>query len=134
MKEHAESRAPIALFVYKRLWHTQQTIEALQKNRLAQEIELFIFSDGARGAADAGDVQAVRDYVHRVDGFRHVTVVERGKNVGLADNIISGVTEVVNRYGRIIVMEDDIVTTPYWLDYMNDALDAYEDEPAVWEI
>ena len=134
MKEHAESRAPIALFVYKRLWHTQQTIEALQKNRLAHEVGVVGASEGAGGAGGAGGVEAVRDYVHRVDGFRHVTVVERGKNVGLADNIISGVTEVVNRYGRIIVMEDDIVTTPYWLDYMNDALDAYEDEPAVWEI
>ena len=134
MKEHGRACAPIALFVYKRLWHTRQTIEALQRNVLACESELLIFSDGARGEADAESVQAVRDYMHQVGGFRHVTVVEREENVGLADNIISGVTEVVNRYGRIIVVEDDVVTTPHWLDYMNDALDAYEGEPAVWEI
>jgi len=126
--------APIVLFVYNRPWHTQQTIEALQKNQLASESELFIYRDAAKAKQDQDKVQEVRDYVHLVDGFKKITIVERDKNWGLAKSIIDGVTAIVNQYGKIIVLEDDIVTSPHFLRYMNDALDYYQDEDAVMHI
>jgi hypothetical protein len=126
--------APIALFVYNRLWHTQKTVEALKKNELAAESELFVFSDGARTGADKKKVRAVREYLKKIDGVKKVTVIERDRNLGLSRSIITGVTEIVNQYGRIIVLEDDIVTSPYFLRFMNEALEFYKDEGKVISI
>ncbi len=123
--------APIALFVYNRLWHTQQTVEALANNELAAASELFVFSDGPRSEADREQVQSVREYLKSVTGFKSVNVVEREKNLGCARSITSGVTEIVNRFGQIIVVEDDIVTSPWFLRYMNEALEFYRDEERV---
>lgn len=119
-------RAPIVLFTYNRLWHTQQTVEALQKNLLASESELFIFSDGGKNEDDWKKVYAVREYLHTIDGFKKTHITEQKENKGLANSIIEGVTKIVNKYGRIIVLEDDLVTSKYFLQYMNDALDIYE--------
>lgn len=126
--------APIALFTYNRPVHTRRTIEALQDNALAPESELFIFSDGLRSAADRAAVEEVRDYLKGIGGFRRVSVIERGKNMGLAASIIAGVSEIVTRYGKIIVLEDDMVTSPFFLTYMNDALTLYEEEDRVISI
>ena len=126
--------APIILFVYNRLRHTQRTIEALQKNVLAESTELIIFSDGPKSEADAEKIRSLLKYIKSVNGFKKVDVVERERNLGLAQSILSGVTEVVNNYGRIIVLEDDMVTSPYFLRYMNDALEFYEDEQQVISI
>lgn len=126
--------APIALFCYKRLQHTRQTVEALRKNGLATESELFVFSDGARTEADAGKVREVREYLKTVTGFKSITVVERERNLGLARSIIAGVTEIVEKHGRIIVLEDDMVTSPHFLRYMNEALELYEQEERVISI
>jgi len=123
--------APIALFVYNRLKHTRQTVEALAKNELAADSELFVFSDGPRSEADRHTVQEVREYLKSITGFKTVTVTEREKNYGCARSIVGGITEVVNKYGRIIVVEDDIVTAPYFLRFMNDALEFYRDEEKV---
>lgn len=126
--------APIILFVYNRRWHTQQTIEALQKNALADQSDLIIYSDAAKSDQAGSSVQEVRDYIKIVDGFKSVKIIERDKNWGLAANIIDGVTEVVNQYGKIIVMEDDIVTSPLYLSFMNQMLDFYKDQNKVWHI
>lgn len=126
--------APIVLFVYNRPWHTRQTIEALQKNELASESELFIYSDEAKNDEARRSVDEVRAYVERVAGFKKVTVIKREKNWGLANSIIDGVTKIVNEYGKIIVLEDDLVTSPYFLKFMNDALSFYESEEKVWHI
>jgi hypothetical protein len=126
--------APIALFAYNRLWHTRQTVEALQKNELALQSELIVFSDGPRTEADREKVRSVRNYLKTIAGFRIVIIVERDENLGLAQSIITGVTEIVNRYGRIIVLEDDMVTSPYFLRFMNDALEFYRDEERVISI
>lgn len=126
--------APITLFVYNRPWHTRQTIEALQKNDHATESDLFIYADGPKKAEHAGAVDEVRDFIRGVDGFKSVTIIEREGNWGLARSIISGVTEVVNRIGRIIVLEDDLLTSPFFLRYMNDALDLYDNEERVISI
>lgn len=126
--------APIALFVYNRLWHTKQTIEALQKNELASESELIIHSDGAKGSNNLLKVKVVRDYIGTIGGFKKVTIIEQEANLGLALSIIKGVTKAVNEHGKIIVLEDDMVTSPYFLKFMNDALTFYENEDRVWHI
>ncbi len=126
--------APIVLFVYNRLSHTHRTVESLQKNELAPESDLFIYADGPKKTDHADSVCEVREYIRSIDGFRSVTVVERDENYGLARSVIQGVTEVVNRFGRIIVLEDDLVTSPYFLRYMNDALVIFQDEKQVMHI
>jgi len=118
--------APIVLFVYNRPWHTQQTIEALQNNELASESELFIYADGAKNNKANEGVKEVRNYIKTVDGFSKVVIIERDNNWGLADSIIDGVTQTVNKYGRVIVLEDDLVTSSYFLRFMNDALEVYK--------
>ncbi len=126
--------APIALFVYNRLEHTKKTIEALQKNTLAKRSELFIYSDNAKNKVSQADVNKVREYINNINGFKKITIIERDRNWGLADTIIDGVTKVVNIYGKIVVLEDDLVTSPYFLKYMNNALDFYENEESVASI
>lgn len=126
-----EQLAPIVLFTYNRLQHTKQTIEALQNNVYAADSELFIYSDAPKTENAILDVQAVRDYLYSINGFKNITIIEREENWGLAKNIIDGVTSIVNKYGKIIVLEDDIVTSKYFLKYMNDALKIYETESKV---
>ena len=126
--------APIVLFTYNRLQHTKQTIEALQKNVYASDSELFIYSDAPKNEKAVLEVQTVRDYLHSINGFKKITIIGRNENWGLARNIIDGVTSIVNKYGKIIVLEDDIVTSKYFLKYMNDALKIYEDEPQVMAV
>jgi len=128
------STAPIALFVYKRLWHTRQTIESLAKNQLAGDSKLFIFSDGAKSFEDEKAVNEVREYIKEIKGFKNVSIIERGKNLGLADSIIDGVTTVINRFNKIIVLEDDMVLSKHFLRYMNEALDMYENADDVISI
>ena len=126
--------APIVLFVYNRLDHTKQTLEALQKNELAQESELFIYSDAAKNNDNILQVKIVREYIKTIDGFKNITIIEREKNWGLANSIIDGVTNIINQYGKIIVLEDDLVTSPYFLKFMNEALEFYKDEKKVWHV
>jgi len=126
--------APIALFVYNRLVHTRQTVEALLQNELAKESDLIFFSDAPRSEAQAGAVYEVRHYIRQVDGFKSITIVERDSNLGLANSIIDGVTCLCNEYGRVIVLEDDLVVTPHFLDFMNRGLDKYENEQQVIQI
>lgn len=126
--------SPIVLFVYNRPWHTRQTVAALQKNVLANLSDLFIYSDGPKDEQTEKTVQEVRKYIHTIDGFKTVTIREREKNMGLAGSIVDGVTAVVNEYGRVVVLEDDLVTSPSFLRYMNDALNLYEHEEKVISI
>jgi hypothetical protein len=126
--------APIALFVYNRPWHTRQTVEALQKNEIVECSDLFIFADAAKNPESFSAVKEVREYIKTVGGFYSVNIIERDRNFGLADSIIDGVTKVVNQYGKIIVLEDDLVTSSCFLTYMNEALDLYQNERKVWHI
>lgn len=126
--------APIALFVYNRIWHTKQTIESLQRNEMAEANELFVFSDGPKFGNDREKVSDVREYCKTITGFKRVTLIERQQNLGLAQSIITGVAEIVNCYGRIIVLEDDMISSPYFLRFMNEALEFYKDEEKVISI
>lgn len=128
------SPAPIVLFVYNRPAHTRRTIEALQKNALAAESDLYIFSDAAKTQEQFQSVADVRTYIKNVSGFKSVVIVERDINFGLARSIIDGVSSVVNTYGKIIVLEDDLETSPAFLEYMNGALSAYEKHEKVMHI
>lgn len=126
--------APIALFVYQRLAHTQKTIAALAKNPLASLSELHIYSDAAKTPQDQDSVNAVRAWLPDITGFKAVHITEAKTNLGLANSIIQGVTQLVRSHGKVIVVEDDLVTSPYFLTYMNDALLLYQDDPKVASI
>ena len=126
--------APIILFTYNRPAHTRRALESLRRNTLAAESELFVYSDAARDEADREAVAEVRRIIHGAKGFKAVHIVERDENQGLARNIIDGVTRVTDRYGRVIVLEDDLVVAPHFLRFMNDALETYKDEPRVGHI
>lgn len=123
--------APIALFTYNRADHTRQAVESLLKNEEAKYSELFIFSDGAKTPEKQKGVDENRAYIHTVSGFKSVTIIEREKNWGLANSLIAGITEIVNKYGRVIVVEDDLILSPYFLQFMNEALEKYKEEDRV---
>lgn len=126
--------APIVLFTYNRLSEAQQTIEALQKNYLSSKSELFIFSDGAKDAKGKQKVEQVRSYLKTITGFENISIKESLVNKGLAKSIIDGVTEIINKYGKVIVLEDDLITSPNFLDFMNLALDFYIESKEVISI
>jgi hypothetical protein len=126
--------SPIALFVYNRPGHTRQTVEALLANTLANQTPLHVFSDAPRNEAASQAVAEVRSYIRSIAGFKSVTIIERETNFGLARSIIDGVTGLCEEYGRVIVMEDDLITSPHFLSYMNEALTRYEHEDRVMQI
>jgi hypothetical protein len=129
-----QNLAPVALFVYNRPEHTRRTISYLQKNLLADESRLFIFSDAPKTEADKAKVDEVRHLVKEVTGFKSVKIIERKSNLGLAESIISGVTQLVNEYDKIIVFEDDLLSSPYTLQYFNEALTRYKNEEKVMHV
>ena len=125
---------PILLFTYNRPSHTRQTLEALLNNKLCAESELFVFSDGYKNETDKKDVLAVRKIIHSIDGFKQIHLIENAHNLGLAKNIIEGVTQVINEYGKVIVLEDDLVTSPWFLTFMNEALEKFEQEEKIGHV
>ena len=143
--------APIALFTYNRADHTKQAVESLLKNAEAKYSDLFIFSDGPKNEKAVEGVKKNREYIRSfkndndtltlryadatiTSGFRSVTIIEREKNWGLANSLLAGITEIVNKYGRVIVVEDDLILSPYFLKFMNEALEKYKDEEKVASI
>lgn len=126
--------APIALFVYNRPNHTRRTIIHLQKNVLADESRLYIFCDAPKTEADRAKVDEVRQMAKETTGFKAVKVIMRESNLGLAESIISGVTQLVYEYGKVIVFEDDLLSSPYTLQYFNEALTRYANEEKVMHI
>jgi hypothetical protein len=129
-----QNLAPIALFVYNRPGHTRRTLSYLQKNVLADESRLFIFSDAAKTDADNAKVEQVRSLIKEATGFKSVRIIERRDNMGLAASIVSGVTQLMKEYGKAIVFEDDLLSSPYTLEYFNDGLARYANEDRVMHI
>jgi GR25 family glycosyltransferase involved in LPS biosynthesis len=120
--------APIALFVYNRPIHTERTLNALFENKLADQSILYIFCDGRKNdetAEGIEQIEAVREICRKKKWAKEVNIIEKTDNLGLASSIINGVTEIIEKFGRIIVLEDDIVTSQGFLQYMNDALNYY---------
>lgn len=128
------SLAPIALFAYNRPAHLARTLSALRSNPLARESDLFVFSDGPRHSLDRQAVDEVRRVIMQVEGFGRVSVQEQPTNLGLAQSIISGVTKLVEGYGHVIVLEDDLIVAPGFLAFMNQALSHFSTEPRVMQI
>jgi hypothetical protein len=126
--------APIVLFVYNRPLHTVKTIEALRYNKHASESELIIYSDFPQFEKHRLLCNEVTKSISQLNGFKSIEIIERKNKYDLAKSIVSGVTEVVNAFGRIIVLEDDIVNSPFFLKYMNEALDFYYDNPRVMHV
>jgi hypothetical protein len=126
--------APIALFVYNRPEHTRRTLQFLKQNELASDSRLFIFSDGSKNAKQAEKVAEVRALIKQVKGFKSVEIIERSSNLGLANSVISGVSQLMEEYGQAIVFEDDLITSPYTLRYFNDALVRYQNDDQVMHI
>ncbi len=128
------SFAPVVLFVYNRINHTHKTVLSLSKNEHACDTDLIIFSDDARSKDNKESVDEVRAYLNTISGFRSIHIYYRPYNFGLAKSIIEGVSQVLKTYNRIIVLEDDLVTSPYFLTYMNQALNKYENDDRVASI
>ena len=125
------SLAPICVFVYSRLEETQKTMEALSKNYLAKESMLYIFSDGPGSEKDVSKVTQVREYVRTVANFKKITIIESDGNKGLSNSIIEGVTQIIEQYKKVIVVEDDLLSSPNFLNFMNQALHYYQDNPKI---
>ena len=126
--------APIALFVYNRIDNTLQTIEYLKRNTLASQSELFIFSDGGKDEQSWIQVNKLRKFLYKVEGFKTVHIIERPENFYIERNITEGVQQIFNDYPTVIVLEDDICTSPFFLSYMNEALKKYQETQQVMHI
>ena len=129
--------APIVLFVYSRYEHTKQVVEALTGNKEAKESVLYVYSDAAKNDKAQQGVSKVREYIHNLADknlFKEVIICEADKNKGLANSVIGGVSEVIKKYKRVIVVEDDAVCANDFLEFMNNALDFYEDNKNIWYI
>ena len=126
--------APIILFTYNRILHAEQAIRSLAANDLAKDSELFVFSDGPKDETERPIIEEIRHLIRETKGFKDIHLIERSENWGLARNVIDGVTSLVNLYGEVIVVEADLVVSPYFLRFMNDALATYRDEPRVGHI
>lgn len=132
--------SPIILFAYNRAAHLERTLIWLRANKYAKDSVLYVFCDGPKQGATSiqlhkiEDVRKVARQLAIAPFFKEVYIVEREENFGLGKSIITGVTEVINLYGRAIVLEDDLLTSPYFLKYMNEALDFYQNRPGVMSI
>ncbi len=129
--------APIILFVYNRPEHTMQVLNALDNNLDVEESELFIFSDNAKNNQDQKDVLNVRRVLRafeKENHFKQIYIYEREEHKGLAESVISGVSDVIKQYGKAIVLEDDLITSVDFLRYMNGALEYYKTDERIWSI
>ena len=131
---YQKSLAPVVLFCYNRLDTLSQTVDALKKNFLARDSELYIFSEAAKNNSDIIEVDKVRAYVKTIAGFKLVTVYEATENKGLANSIIYGVSKIFKEHNELIVLEDDLVTSPNFLNYMNDSLTRFKENQSVFSI
>jgi len=128
------SLSPVVLFVYNRADHTKITVDSLKNNLFSNESLLYVYSDGPKNDNDLPAINKVRNIVNNIKGFKEVIVRESYSNQGLAKSIISGVTEILEQHGRAIVIEDDLVFSEDFLQYMNSSLDYYQSNPKVMSI
>lgn len=120
--------APIVLFVYNRPWHTRRTLESLAKNELANQSRLYIYADGPKPAAteqERNKIAEVRNLLQEKEWCKEVRIIEQKQNKGLANSIIEGVTEVITKHEKVIVLEDDLITAAGFLKFMNESLSMF---------
>lgn len=127
--------APIILFAYNRVDVLHRTVNALKKNNLAKDSDLFVYVDGPKNSEDNSKVKKVCKYVRTIDeGFKSVSIKFDTKNKGLGASVIAGVSEILNVYGKAIIVEDDLYCTPNFLDFMNQGLNKYESDERIISI
>lgn len=129
--------APLVIFVYKRPEVTRQMFAAANKNLLSEQTDVFVYCDEYKEEADRVKVNEVKRIVHdfaRHSNFKSITIRAAAQHEGLANSIIKGVTEVINEYGKVIVLEDDLLVSHNFLKFMNDCLDFYQYDASVWSI
>jgi len=124
--------APIVLFTYNRPEHTKKSIEALMKCENFKYSNIYIYSDGPKTEKDSNKVLKLRNYLNLLRSNDNIKIKFNDQNKGLADSIIFGVTEVLNKYQKIIVLEDDLIVTKYFINFMNDCLNHYRNDEMVW--
>jgi len=132
-----EALAPIIIFFYNRLDHSVQTIEALKQNELAKDSIVYVFCDGPKVNATEEQVRKIREvqvFADSITGFKQVVVEKAEKNRGLANSVIYGVTKIIKEYSKAIIVEDDIITHPYFLRFMNEALCFYAHDTRIYTI
>lgn len=128
---------PVVIFCYLRKDHLKKTLDSLSENILAKETDIYIYSDGEKNFTQTPKVIELREFLknyNRKNCFNKFFIIESKKNKGLANSIIQGVSEIIKKYGKVIVLEDDLVTSKYFLTYMNDALEKYEKIEKIWNI
>ena len=123
--------SPVVLFVYKRPCETEKVLEALAANEGAAQSELIVYADGPKNEDEKEQCEAVRQLIRNCTGFAKVTLHAAEKNRGLANSVISGVTETLEKYDSVIVLEDDLVTSKYFLRFMNEALEKYRNDDRI---
>lgn len=129
--------APVIVFTFDRPDHTAQTLKALSENDLSNQSILYIYCDGIKSNSSEKQklrIKEVRKVVRQEQWCKEVHIIESDKNKGLANSIIDGVTDVINKHGKVIILEDDLISSPYFLYYMNSALDFYNKYPSVFSI
>jgi len=127
--------APIIIFTYNRYDAIYLTINALKKNYLIDKVDIYIYSDKEKTSKDSQKVRKVRKYLNTLkNDFNSITIIQRRFNYGLARNIIEGVTELINKYEKVIVLEDDLITSENFLCYMHESLEYYKDRKDVFSI
>jgi len=129
-----ENLAPIVLFVYNRIIHIKKTVDALKKNDLASNSHVILFSDGAKSETEMNSVKDVREFIKTIKGFKSINIIEREKNFGLAASVIEGVNHVLNLYDRVIVIEDDVITAPSFLSFINKSLEYYQQNKSIFSV
>lgn len=126
--------APIVLFAYKRPQHTRAALDMLSRNELAAQSKLYIFIDGLKDSASETDRSLHRDVIALAESQRwaqETKIIKSNANKGLAASVVEGVSDILKQHGKAIVLEDDLVTSPFFLRFMNSALDKYEGNPDV---
>jgi len=126
--------APIVIFAFNRYHTLEKTIDSIKSNPLAKNSDLFIFVDGPKNKIDIPKVNKVHNIVKSITGFKNIEYFFSDKNKGLANSIISGSTKVLKKYGKIIVIEDDLYVSPSFLYFMNQMLDKYEKVEKVFQV
>ncbi len=126
--------APILVSVYDRRWHLEQCIEGLKRNDLAKDSILYVVSDGSAKPEHDESVASVRAYIDQITGFKEVRKIYRPENWGAHRCCMAANNQVLAEHGRMIRMEDDVVCTKYYLQYLNQALDLYEDDPRIFSV
>jgi hypothetical protein len=134
MKTNEHQLAPLVVFAFNRPEALRNTLSALKNNPLSSQTNLFIFVDGQRNEIDASKIAKVKDVINQFDGFKSINVSYSDINKGLGASIISGTTKIINQYGKIIVVEDDLYVSPGFLSFMNKMLQEYKDDNRIMQI